>query len=67
MAMANSHSLMDTKIPADSLMDTPDPTTMMLGMNICSLQWACFYCCLEDKGNYAVHVADISTGLTITV
>lgn len=30
----NSRCLTDTKIPANSLVDTPDPTTKMPGINI---------------------------------
>uniref|UniRef100_A0A8D0AB14 Atypical kinase COQ8A, mitochondrial n=1 Tax=Sander lucioperca TaxID=283035 RepID=A0A8D0AB14_SANLU len=47
--------LRDTKIPANSLVDTPDLTTKIPGINSlilnCNLQYTHF-CCLEDKGNH---------------
>lgn len=54
-AISNSRCLRDTKIPANSLVDTPDLTTKIPGINSlilnCNLQYTHF-CCLEDKGNH---------------
>lgn len=56
MSVGNSRCLRDTKIPANSLVDTPGLTTNMPGINSlllsCKLQYTGFCCCLEDKGNH---------------
>ncbi len=53
--VGNSRCLRDTKIPANSLVDTPDLTTKIPGINSvllnCNLQYITFCCCLKDKSN----------------
>lgn len=72
MSVGNSRCLRDTKIPANSLVDKPDLTTKMPGINSlllnCNLQYTPFCCCFKDKGNhfFALVVADISLDIIST-
>lgn len=74
MSMENSHCLRDTKIPANSLVGTPDPTTKMSGMKslffCCKLQYTslCYYSFVFwlKVITTAFGVVDISLDITIS-